>query len=86
MPYLSLIFNCNLLCISIPTEFQVYNSHDFYITKSYENSHYYHWSKMPAWVLTGFEDYFKRIQPFVQTQIIELPMAKRGKMILKQIS
>mgnify|MGYP002661625269 len=35
--------------------------------------------KMPAWVLTGFEDYFKRIQPFVQTQIIELPMAKRGK-------
>ena len=25
--------------------------------------------KMPAWVLTGFEDYFKRIQPFVQTQI-----------------
>ena len=34
---------------------------------------------MPAWVLTGFEDYFKRIQPFVQTQVIELPMAKRGK-------
>ena len=30
-------------------------------------------------VLTGFEDYFKRIQPFVQTQVIELPMAKRGK-------
>ncbi len=41
--------------------------------------------KMPAWVLTGFEDYFKRIQPFVQTQVIELPMAKRGKMIQKQI-
>ena len=35
--------------------------------------------KMPTWVLTGFEDYFKRIQPFVQTQIVELPMAKRGK-------
>lgn len=35
--------------------------------------------KMPAWVLTGFEDYFKRIQPFVQTQVIEFPMAKRGK-------
>ena len=34
---------------------------------------------MPTWVLTGFEDYFKRIQPFVQTQIVELPMAKRGK-------
>ena len=35
--------------------------------------------KMPDWVYTGFEDYFKRIQPFVQTQLIELPMAKRGK-------
>ena len=35
--------------------------------------------KMPAWVLTGFEDYFKRFQPFVQTQVVELPMAKRGK-------
>ncbi len=35
--------------------------------------------KMPAWVYTGFEDYFKRIQPLFQTQIIELPMAKRGK-------
>lgn len=35
--------------------------------------------KMPAWVLTGVEDYLKRIQPFVQTQFIELPMAKRGK-------
>jgi len=35
--------------------------------------------KMPTWVLTGFEDYFKRIQPFVQTQVVELPIAKRGK-------
>lgn len=35
--------------------------------------------KMPDWVYTGFDDYFKRIQPFVQTQLIELPMAKRGK-------
>ncbi|MBF7687024.1 23S rRNA (pseudouridine(1915)-N(3))-methyltransferase RlmH [Acinetobacter rathckeae] len=35
--------------------------------------------KMPAWVLTGVEDYLKRIQPFVQTQFVELPMAKRGK-------
>lgn len=34
---------------------------------------------MPAWVYTGFEDYFKRIQPLLQTQIVELPMAKRGK-------
>lgn len=35
--------------------------------------------KMPAWVLIGFEDYFKRIQPLIQTQIVELPMAKRSK-------
>ncbi|MFT4021377.1 MAG: 23S rRNA (pseudouridine(1915)-N(3))-methyltransferase RlmH [Acinetobacter sp.] len=35
--------------------------------------------KMPQWVLTGVEDYLKRIQPFVQTQFVELPMAKRGK-------
>ncbi|WP_343594961.1 23S rRNA (pseudouridine(1915)-N(3))-methyltransferase RlmH [Acinetobacter sp.] len=35
--------------------------------------------KMPAWVLTGVDDYLKRIQPFVQTQFVELPMAKRGK-------
>ena len=35
--------------------------------------------RMPDWVYTGFDDYFKRIQPFVQTQLIELPMAKRGK-------
>lgn len=35
--------------------------------------------KMPDWVYTGFDDYFKRIQPFVQTQLIELPMVKRGK-------
>lgn len=35
--------------------------------------------KMPTWVNTGIEDYLKRIQPYVQTQIIEIPMAKRGK-------
>lgn len=35
--------------------------------------------KMPNWVTTGVEDYLKRIQPFVQTQFIELAMAKRGK-------
>ncbi len=35
--------------------------------------------KMPNWVTIAFEDYFKRIQPFVSTQIIELPMAKRIK-------
>lgn len=35
--------------------------------------------KMPNWVETAFDDYFKRIQPFVQTQLVELPMAKRIK-------
>ncbi|MCF9034008.1 23S rRNA (pseudouridine(1915)-N(3))-methyltransferase RlmH [Acinetobacter nectaris] len=35
--------------------------------------------KMPTWVLTGVNDYLKRIQPFVQTQFVEIPMAKRGK-------
>ena len=35
--------------------------------------------KMPNWVYSAFEDYFKRIQPMLQTQIVELPMAKRGK-------
>lgn len=35
--------------------------------------------KMPHWVIDAFDDYLKRIQPFVQTQLIELPMAKRGK-------
>jgi 23S rRNA (pseudouridine1915-N3)-methyltransferase len=35
--------------------------------------------KMPSWVITGFADYFKRIQPFVTTQLQELAMAKRGK-------
>lgn len=35
--------------------------------------------KMPSWVTTAFDDYHKRIQPFVTTQLVELPMAKRGK-------
>ncbi len=35
--------------------------------------------KMPSWVTTAFEDYYKRIQPFVTTQLVELAMAKRGK-------
>lgn len=35
--------------------------------------------KMPGWVTTAFEDYYKRIQPFVATQLVELAMAKRGK-------
>ncbi len=35
--------------------------------------------KMPDWVQTGFQDYHKRIQPMLVTQLHELPMAKRGK-------
>lgn len=35
--------------------------------------------KMPDWVQTGFDDYSKRIQPLMSTQLLELPMAKRGK-------
>lgn len=35
--------------------------------------------KMPDWVQKGYDDYHKRIQPFMQTQLLELPMAKRGK-------
>lgn len=35
--------------------------------------------KMPAWVDTAFDDYFKRIQPYVPVQLVELPMAKRIK-------
>lgn len=35
--------------------------------------------KMPDWVQTGFDDYAKRIQPLMSTQLVELAMAKRGK-------
>jgi len=35
--------------------------------------------KMPDWVQTGFDDYYKRVQPLIPVQLIELPMAKRGK-------
>lgn len=35
--------------------------------------------KMPDWVQKGYDDYHKRIQPFMQTQLLELPMTKRGK-------
>lgn len=35
--------------------------------------------KMPNWVVDACEDYLKRIQPLMPTQLIELPMAKRGK-------
>lgn len=35
--------------------------------------------KMPKWIQTGFDDYFKRIQPMLTTEIVELPAAKRAK-------
>lgn len=35
--------------------------------------------KMPAWVQTGFEDYHKRIQPMLTTEIVEIPACKRSK-------
>lgn len=34
---------------------------------------------MPKWIQTGFDDYFKRIQPMLTTQIVELAAAKRAK-------
>ncbi len=35
--------------------------------------------KMPNWVQTGFEEYFKRIQPMMSVELVELPPAKRSK-------
>jgi len=35
--------------------------------------------KMPDWVQTGYDDYAKRLQTLLPVQLIELPMAKRGK-------
>ena len=35
--------------------------------------------KMPNWVQTGFEEYFKRIQPMMGVELVELPPAKRSK-------
>ena len=35
--------------------------------------------KMPNWVQTGFEEYYKRIQPMLTTELLELPAAKRAK-------
>jgi 23S rRNA (pseudouridine1915-N3)-methyltransferase len=35
--------------------------------------------KMPDWVQEGFDDYFKRVQPLISVQLVELPMARRGK-------
>lgn len=35
--------------------------------------------KMPNWVQTGFEEYFKRIQPMMSVELVELAPAKRSK-------
>ncbi|MBE9579752.1 MULTISPECIES: 23S rRNA (pseudouridine(1915)-N(3))-methyltransferase RlmH [Moraxella] len=35
--------------------------------------------KMPAWVQTGVDEYAKRIQPMMSTEIVEIPPAKRAK-------
>ncbi len=36
-------------------------------------------TKMPNWVQTGFDDYYKRIQPMLATELVELPACKRAK-------
>ncbi len=36
-------------------------------------------TKMPNWVQTGFDDYYKRIQPMLTTELVELPASKRAK-------
>ena len=36
-------------------------------------------NKMPSWVQSGFNEYYKRIQPMLSTEIIELNAAKRAK-------
>lgn len=36
--------------------------------------------KMPAWVNQGFQEYAKRLTADCQLQLVELPMAKRGKL------
>ncbi len=36
-------------------------------------------NKMPAWVQDGFDEYHKRIQPMLSTDIVELAPAKRAK-------
>ncbi len=36
-------------------------------------------NKMPKWVQTGFYEYFKRIQPMLSTEIVEIAAAKRAK-------
>ena len=36
-------------------------------------------SKMPSWVTQAFSDYQTRLQPYIQLQLIELPLPKRTK-------
>ncbi|OOR89589.1 23S rRNA (pseudouridine(1915)-N(3))-methyltransferase RlmH [Moraxella caviae] len=35
--------------------------------------------KMPAWVQSGIDDYLKRLQPMMSTEIVEIAPAKRSK-------
>lgn len=35
--------------------------------------------KMPDWVQTGYDDYAKRLNGMLPVQLLELPMARRGK-------
>lgn len=35
--------------------------------------------KMPSWVTAGFNEYHKRIQPMLTTDLLDLPSAKRAK-------
>lgn len=36
-------------------------------------------TKMPTWVQTGFDDYHKRLNPMLNTTLVELPASKRHK-------
>lgn len=36
-------------------------------------------NKMPKWIQSGFDEYYKRIQPMLSTEIVELTAAKRAK-------
>ncbi len=36
-------------------------------------------TKMPAWVQTGFDEYHKRLNPMISTELHELPAARRQK-------
>ncbi|WP_435979956.1 23S rRNA (pseudouridine(1915)-N(3))-methyltransferase RlmH [Psychrobacter sp. DM4] len=36
-------------------------------------------NKMPSWIQSGFNEYHKRIQPMLSTEVIELAAAKRAK-------